>query len=664
MNLLFVNRSDWGGSSFSMCCAVNDNTEHHARHVTMRKNWLSYSSDIVNPTPAEFKELLEWADCWILSDDADSLLNVGASPRPIISLYRGSLYRARHEQMNEEHLGRGYLQACITQDLCQFGPEWLPKPVPDLSPSYTPDEVFTIIHAPTKREQKGTAVVREAVEGIPGVKLEIIEGVANVECLRRKAHGHILIDQVGPLAAGYGGNSLEAWAFGMPTISCAPPEAEKKIIDLVGFLPYYHAETVEEVRAAVIALQDPETWKIWRDKGRECLKKFHDPAVVAKKICSMAEGLTRPAILADRKPIKVSVCMIVKNEEKNLATALESAQGLADEFIVVDTGSTDRTIEIAESMGCKVITGGDPMHKANSRNLAMEHAAGDWIVILDADEKIQDPTKLRSHLAMTNAKGVHIRETYYRGELATMSFAQMRAWPRGAFSYKYRAHEVPVPPDGVWPRQEFTDMVFEHRPDSSKAEWKLQYTLDRILMDVEENPGASRPVYYLGRQYRYLKRWEDALENLMKFLNMADRNNTDRSHAAFDASICFDALGDEEMRLVMLHQMVFENPNNRQGYCELAKCYHDKQQFNIAAGYLRCACEIPKMEESGYRYETLSPGIIAHLLSRAYWRMGDLKQGRDCLTYALESMPDNAELKEELAYYDKALEEKPCPVAE
>ena len=86
-----------------------------------------------------------------------------------------------------------------------------------------------------------------------------------------------------------------------------------------------------------------------------------------------------------RSKIKLSQCMIVKNEEKNIRQALSWAKGIAFEQIVVDTGSTDKTVEIAEEMGAKVyhFTWIDDFSAA--KNFAIEQATGDWIAFLDAD---------------------------------------------------------------------------------------------------------------------------------------------------------------------------------------------------------------------------------------------------------------------------------------
>lgn len=83
----------------------------------------------------------------------------------------------------------------------------------------------------------------------------------------------------------------------------------------------------------------------------------------------------------------VSLCMIVKDEEVNLARCLNSIEKYVDEIVIVDTGSKDRTIEIAGSFGAVVIN--DPWQNnfSRARNVGLEHANGEWILFLDADEE-------------------------------------------------------------------------------------------------------------------------------------------------------------------------------------------------------------------------------------------------------------------------------------
>ena len=84
----------------------------------------------------------------------------------------------------------------------------------------------------------------------------------------------------------------------------------------------------------------------------------------------------------------ISLCMIMRNEAKRLSRCLDSVVGLVDEIIIVDTGSTDNSIEIAERYGAKVLR--DPWQDdfARPRNIGLDHATGDWVLIMDPDEMI------------------------------------------------------------------------------------------------------------------------------------------------------------------------------------------------------------------------------------------------------------------------------------
>ena len=90
--------------------------------------------------------------------------------------------------------------------------------------------------------------------------------------------------------------------------------------------------------------------------------------------------------------MKLSACVIVKNEEENIGTWLSSMKKLADEMIVVDTGSTDRTVEMAKAAGARVFHHAWQNDFAAAKNCALEKAKGDWILFLDADEYFSPQT--------------------------------------------------------------------------------------------------------------------------------------------------------------------------------------------------------------------------------------------------------------------------------
>ena len=89
-----------------------------------------------------------------------------------------------------------------------------------------------------------------------------------------------------------------------------------------------------------------------------------------------------------KKKTTVSLCMIVKDEQKHLAQCLDSVKPIVDEMIIVDTGSTDRTIDIATVFGAQVFDFEWVDDFAAARNFSISKATGDWILIMDADEVI------------------------------------------------------------------------------------------------------------------------------------------------------------------------------------------------------------------------------------------------------------------------------------
>lgn len=103
--------------------------------------------------------------------------------------------------------------------------------------------------------------------------------------------------------------------------------------------------------------------------------------------------------------------MIAKDEASNLPRCLESVRGVVDEIIVVDTGSTDATVEIATRYGARVESSAWTGDFSASRNAALGYATGDWILVLDADEALASSSRgrLKKELLKTKADGLQVR---------------------------------------------------------------------------------------------------------------------------------------------------------------------------------------------------------------------------------------------------------------
>lgn len=154
----------------------------------------------------------------------------------------------------------------------------------------------------------------------------------------------------------------------------------------------------------------------------------------------------------------VSVCLIVKDEEKMLGNCLSSVEEIADEIIVYDTGSTDRTVEIARAHGATVIEGYWDDSFARARNAALEAAHGKWVLSIDADEVfLCDPIQLRTLLSDWNSEIegflVSIENLHGVGNAPSVHTA-IRLFRREACVWRHRLHEQVVAADDLSRRLE------------------------------------------------------------------------------------------------------------------------------------------------------------------------------------------------------------------
>lgn len=109
-----------------------------------------------------------------------------------------------------------------------------------------------------------------------------------------------------------------------------------------------------------------------------------------------------------RKP-KLTVCLIARDEERFISACLKSIKGVADQIVVLDTGSTDRTVQIAQELGAEVYHFTWRNDFSAARNAALEHAHGDWILSLDADEELVASTRDQLKTALTEADVIAYR---------------------------------------------------------------------------------------------------------------------------------------------------------------------------------------------------------------------------------------------------------------
>ena len=171
------------------------------------------------------------------------------------------------------------------------------------------------------------------------------------------------------------------------------------------------------------------------------LKQGHDDEAMsaiedAMTVFTISDGLLAAALAVrekvgakeirkgPKKKNSLSLSMIVKNEEKFIAKCLMSVRPVADEMIVVDTGSTDRTQDIARALGAKVFELAWTGDFSEARNYAIAKSSGDWILSLDADEIIstRDHSALRELVEKSKPTAYKITTRNYSNEVGAQGF--------------------------------------------------------------------------------------------------------------------------------------------------------------------------------------------------------------------------------------------------
>jgi glycosyltransferase involved in cell wall biosynthesis len=219
---------------------------------------------------------------------------------------------------------------------------------------------------------------------------------------------------------------------------------------------------------------------------------------------------------ADRSPAAISLCLIVRNAEATLGAALLSARPFMDELVVVDTGSTDRSREIARQHGAKVIEFAWCDSFAAARNFSIEQAAGDWIFWMDADDVLPPASgeRLRQvvaeHPERDAAFWVMVEEQSEArgGRQRVMGHAHVKLFPRrNDLRFCYRVHEqispairaagLPILQSGAVVRH-----VTDRSPAAQAA--RRERNLRLALQDLAERPDDPFVFYSLGTAYVFL----------------------------------------------------------------------------------------------------------------------------------------------------------------
>jgi len=225
----------------------------------------------------------------------------------------------------------------------------------------------------------------------------------------------------------------------------------------------------------------------------------------------------------------LSVCMIVKNEESHLPTLFASIKDLPCELVVVDTGSTDRTVELCKEAGAKVVHWEWRSDFAAARNVSIDNATGRWIVWFDADDKVPPESIPRivelSKQRPAKAYGFLVKnsmEVHHGGSF----FSQLRMFPNH-------------------PRLRFVSPVHEQMyPALTAAGVPIEYTDILVL-----HTGYTSPEVLKGKQIRNREILKKALEadahDAIKWYQLAAAENTQGNQEKAEEGFlkCLELLG-------------------------------------------------------------------------------------------------------------------------
>jgi tetratricopeptide (TPR) repeat protein len=210
--------------------------------------------------------------------------------------------------------------------------------------------------------------------------------------------------------------------------------------------------------------------------------------------------------------LRLSLCMIVRDEQEMLPRSLAAVADAVDELIVVDTGSRDATIEIARSFGARVIEHPWTGSFAEARNVSFDAATGDWLLYLDADEVLvsQDTELLRSLTGRTWREAFYLSETNYTGEIedgTAVTHNALRMFRnRPEYRFEGRLHEqIANRLPGYLPeRFEATSVRIEHYGYLGvvrNSREKSRRNIELLRVQMAESPPTPFLHYNLGSEY-------------------------------------------------------------------------------------------------------------------------------------------------------------------
>jgi SAM-dependent methyltransferase len=349
-----------------------------------------------------------------------------------------------------------------------------------------------------------------------------------------------------------------------------------------------------------------------------------------------------------RKPM-VLAGMIVKNEERDLPRLLRSIEDVVDGVVLVDTGSTDRTLEVATS------TIGKPVHAqtytgasrqddhgdwklwdfGKARNVfvdEIDRRGADWLLWMDADDELLTPVNLRRAFWWDEHEvyGVQIESGGHR-------WLHHRLWRANrGIRFEGRIHEYPT--IGGHPTLALVDSVIRHDATPGSGEGANARNLRILLEEIAEAP-TPRAAFYLGSTHKDAGRWRDAVAAYTMRIGMGEAYRDEWLFAYLYKARCERMAGDVDAAERTLLEAVSRERGWAEFWMELAYIAYDQKRWTQSMGYALQAAALPVPPTMLWRELDKYRDQPARIASLCLEQMGDLAPAIDWAKRARRAMP-------------------------
>ena len=351
--------------------------------------------------------------------------------------------------------------------------------------------------------------------------------------------------------------------------------------------------------------------------------------------------------------MKIAVYAICLNEAKFVDRFMDACAG-ADYVVIADTGSTDGTAEAFRQRGALVHDIRiNPWRFDAARNAALALVPGDADICfaLDIDEVLCHDwrTKLEKGWRQGATRGQYLLVYSHLPDGSPgVQFHNARIHLRHGYSWRHICHEA-IYPDGI--EESFVlipDLRVDHYPDRSRSRG---FYLPMLARAVKAEPHEPRMAHYLAREYYYNARYEEAIAEFRRYLDMNGHFTGERVGSMIFIGKCLTALGRDPMPWYL--RAVAEMPDSREGWVALAETYYRLQDWPNCYSAAMKSLSIGRSHD-GYTKDPHAYGAAPHdLAALGAWYIGLHTEAIEHARRALDFAPDDRRLQDNLALMQK-----------